>query len=84
MQRLIENLQLLAIVIQFSGAYMMYKNSPDLPEKDLSTLPDAERFKEINRRVVFPKSKQLRNGFLLLAIGLLISFITTLLRSYYL
>jgi len=55
------------------GAIMMYCNSPNNTNQGDSTFEDANRFIKINNY----KNKKLRFGFLLLAIGLIISLIAT-------
>jgi hypothetical protein len=69
----IKILNIISILIQFSGAFLMYINSPVNQNIALYTREENQKFIKTNN----DKNRKLKYGFLLLVIGLFISLITT-------
>jgi len=72
----IKILNVAAILIQFSGAVLMYMNSPDNTQKGFPGFGDADRGIKISNN----KNRKLKYGFLLLVLGLFISLLTAILN----
>ena len=72
---LIKILNLIAVFIQFFGALLMYLNSPINQHIVLYTREENQKL--IKRNHI--KNKRLKQGFLLLTVGLLISVVATIL-----
>ena len=68
-------LDIVALVIQFLGAFIMYKNSPI--NRITGTMFGGDYDQSIPNR----KNKLLKTGFLLLSIGVLLSLISLILKD---
>jgi hypothetical protein len=64
---------LVAIIIQFVGALLMYNNSPINKQSQMG---------ETNLERINNANKGLKTGFKILALGLLISFISLFLKDF--
>jgi len=69
-------LDILALLVQLVGAFIMYKNSPNNTETNASFFDDYDQVKPIEEK----KNENLKRGFLLLVIGILIALISTILK----
>jgi hypothetical protein len=70
-------LDILALVIQLSGAIMMFLNSPN---NTSSIDPLLDDYEEEAQPIEDKKNKRLKQGFLLLLIGILITLISTVIK----
>ncbi|HEY5325961.1 MAG TPA: hypothetical protein VIJ27_03090 [Mucilaginibacter sp.] len=71
-------LDIITLAIQFFGAYLMYKNSPENQPKLPTMLGgdyDVITYKVQNRR--------LKNGFLILSFGILLSLISLIIKDLF-
>jgi hypothetical protein len=78
MRGTIITLDILALIIQFIGAIIMYQNSP------INKLTGAMFGGNYNEDIPRQKNRRLRFGFLLLASGILISLVSLLLKDFFL
>jgi len=69
-------IDVLALLIQLAGAVLMYLNSPNNTETNASFFDDYDDVKPVEDQ----KNKRLKNGFLLLVIGILISLVSIIIK----
>jgi hypothetical protein len=72
----IEITDALALIIQFIGAIVMYNNSP------INRTTGTTHGGVYNPAPVNKKNRNLRNGFLLLSIGIILSLISLLIKDF--
>jgi len=77
MDLLIKIVEIVALIIQFIGVVMMYRNSKLHDASWDPTMDDAFMFQTKSRS----KNKRLRAGFLVLAIGISLSFLSLFLKD---
>jgi hypothetical protein len=65
-----------ALIVQVTGSFIMFNNSP-INKSDGLLADDFDDTPIITR-----KNKRLRNGFLILAIGFLLAFISLILKTF--
>lgn len=76
---LVKILDILALIIQFSGALIMYMNSPE------NSITTAREFGDtVYERAVKNKNWWLNKGFLILSIGIFVAILSLVLRDIYL
>lgn len=82
MENWIKYLEILGTLFQFIGAYLLYKNSTGSKPKVLATFTDddPDKFKKINQHFMNDPSSQFKAGFLVLAIGLFMTLVSTILK----
>jgi len=77
MNCIIKFLDIIALITQFIGALVMYMNSP------INKITQTQLGGSANTTIPNFRNKWLRNGFLILSIGLLMSIILLVIKDFF-